>query len=60
MSNLIVKAKVKDFVVTAAGENMSVASDFADALNQEVQELVKKAIARARANGRKTIMSKDV
>ncbi|MFT4308002.1 MAG: DUF1931 domain-containing protein [Candidatus Woesearchaeota archaeon] len=60
MTNLIVKAKVKDFVVQAAGENMSVASDFADSLNDEVQELVKRAIARARANGRKTIMAKDV
>lgn len=60
MTNLIVKAKVKDFVLQAAGENLSVASDFSDALNEKVQELVKNAIGRARANGRKTIMAKDV
>ena len=52
---LIVKAKVKD----ACGD-MSVASDFVEALNEKVDELIKKALWRAKENGRRTVMGKDV
>ncbi len=53
--NVVVKAKIKE---VAQGAN--VASDFADALNVKVIELIKAAVARADANGRKTVMSKDL
>ena len=53
--SLVVKAKIKDF---AKGYN--VAGDLADALSKEVENLIKKAIARAESNGRKTVMAKDV
>lgn len=52
---LIIKAKVKE----ACGE-MSVASDFIETLNDKVDELVKKAIWRAKENSRRTVMGKDV
>lgn len=52
---LVVKAKVKEY---ATGYN--VASDFADALNEKAIELVKAAVKRAEANGRKTVMGKDL
>jgi histone H3/H4 len=52
---LVVKAKIKDI----AG-NYNVAGDFADALNKKVEQMVKDAIARAEANGRKTVMAKDL
>lgn len=52
---LIVKAKVKDY---AAGYN--VASDFSEALNEKAVELIKAAVKRAEANGRKTVMGKDL
>lgn len=53
--NLVVKAKIKE---VAKGSN--VASDFAEALNVKVVELVKAAVIRADANGRKTVMAKDL
>ncbi|MBI4448430.1 DUF1931 domain-containing protein [Candidatus Woesearchaeota archaeon] len=52
---LIVKAKIKDL----AGE-LSVASDFSDALNQKVEQVIKDACTRAQANGRRTVMAKDL
>lgn len=53
--SLVVKAKIKD---VAKGYN--VAGDLADALSKKVEELVKAACARAEANGRKTVMAKDI
>ena len=52
---LIVKAKVKEF---ATGYN--VASDFADTLDAKTAELIRAAVKRAEANGRKTVMGKDL
>ncbi|PIN81220.1 DUF1931 domain-containing protein [Candidatus Woesearchaeota archaeon CG10_big_fil_rev_8_21_14_0_10_30_7] len=52
---LIVRSKIKE----AAGDH-NVASDFADALDKKVQDLVKAACARADGNGRKTVMAKDL
>lgn len=53
--SIIVKSKIKELV---GGFNVS--GDFADALAKVVEELVKKSAARAEANGRRTIMSKDL
>ena len=53
--NLVVKAKIKD---VASGYN--VGGDVADALSAKVEELIKAACKRAEANGRKTVMGKDV
>lgn len=52
---LVVKAKIKEY---AAGYN--VASDFSDALNDKVVALIRDAVKRAEANGRKTVMGKDL
>jgi histone H3/H4 len=52
---LIVKAKVKD-----ACSGMSVSGDFPDVLNDKVNELVKKAVWRAKENGRRTVMGRDL
>lgn len=52
---IIVKAKIKD----VAGD-LSVASDFSDALNEKVEALVKDACKRAMANSRRTVMAKDL
>jgi len=52
---LVVKSKIKD----AAGDH-NVSSNFADALDKEVERLVKKACERAAANNRKTVMDKDL
>jgi histone H3/H4 len=52
---LVVKAKIKDVV-----GDYNVAGDFAEALDKIVRENVAKAVARAEANGRKTVMAKDL
>ena len=53
--SLVVKAKIKE-----VAEGYNVAGDFADALSDKVKELIKAAAGRAEANGRKTIMAKDL
>ncbi len=55
MVDIVVKAKVKEL---ASGYN--VAADFADEIDNQVKEMVKKAISRAKANGRRTVMAKDL
>ena len=52
---LVVKAKIKD-----VAKGMNVSGNFAEALSAEVESLVKKACARAEANGRKTVQAKDL
>ncbi|MFD1513933.1 MULTISPECIES: DUF1931 domain-containing protein [Halomarina] len=55
MADLIVKAAVKD-----ALDEMNVASDFYDALDEEVQELLDDAARRASENDRKTVQPRDL
>ncbi|PIY60233.1 DUF1931 domain-containing protein [Candidatus Woesearchaeota archaeon CG_4_10_14_0_8_um_filter_47_5] len=53
--SIIVFTKLKEMV-----GDMNVAGGFQNELDQQVRELVDKAVKRARANGRKTIMAKDL
>jgi histone H3/H4 len=55
MADLIVKAAVKD-----ALDDMNVASDFYDALDREVEELLEDASNRAQSNDRKTVQPRDL
>lgn len=55
MADLIVKAAVKD-----ALNDMNVASDFYDALDEEVQDLLDDAARRAGENDRKTVQPRDL
>jgi histone H3/H4 len=55
MSDLIVKAAVKD-----ALDDMNVSSDFYDALDEEVHELLEDAAERADQNDRKTVQPRDL
>ena len=55
MSDLIVKAAVKE----ALDEN-HVSGDFYDALDEEVEEILSDAAARADANDRKTVQPRDL
>ncbi len=52
---LIVKSNVKKH-----SEGFDVAAEFIEALDKEAQKLIKKAVERARANGRHTLMARDV
>ncbi|QLH82316.1 DUF1931 family protein [Halosimplex pelagicum] len=55
MSDLIVKAAVKEKL-----DDQNVASDFYDALDSEVEELLEDAAERAEANDRKTVQPRDL
>lgn len=52
---IVVKAKIKDIV---KGYNIS--GDFPDAVSRKVEKLILEACKRAEANGRKTVMIKDL
>ena len=53
--SIIVKSKLKEL---ASGHNIG--GDFADALDAKAKALVKDAAKRAEANGRRTVMAKDL
>ena len=55
MADLIVKAAVKEALA-----NQNVASDFYDALDKEVADLLAAAAQRARDNDRKTVQPRDL
>ncbi len=52
---VVVKAKLKDVI-----GDYNVAGDLAEELDKIVRELLKKAATRADANGRRTVMAKDL
>ncbi|MDZ7849825.1 MAG: DUF1931 family protein [Halodesulfurarchaeum sp.] len=55
MADLIVKAAVKE-----ALDDKNVSSDFYDALDERVDDLLADAGRRAEANGRKTVQPRDL
>lgn len=55
MSELIVKAAVKEEL-----DNVNVASDFYDALDEQVADLLNEAARRADDNDRKTVQPRDL
>jgi len=55
MADLIVKSAVKE-----ALEGHNVSADFYAALDEEVEELLEDAAARAEANDRKTVQPRDL
>jgi histone H3/H4 len=55
MSDLIVKAAVKEEL-----DDRNVASDFYEALDEEVSELLDDAAERAESNDRKTVQPRDL
>ncbi|WP_299334646.1 DUF1931 domain-containing protein [Haloplanus sp.] len=55
MADLIVKAAVKE-----ALQNKNVSSDFYNALDDEVEELLEDASRRAEQNDRKTVQPRDL
>jgi histone H3/H4 len=55
MTDLIVKAAIKEEL-----DDHNVSSDFYEALNEEVSELLEDAGDRAEANDRKTVQPRDL
>ena len=59
MSELVVKAKIKD-LAKVDEKPLNVSTDFYVEINKTVTEMIQKACQRAKANGRNTVMGKDV
>ena len=57
MARLVVQNAVRQ-AVRDSGCNC--AGDFSDALSERVSAMVKDAVTRAQANGRKTVQSRDL
>ena len=53
--SLIVRSQIKEYT-----KDMNVSGDFAEALSKKAERLIAEAIERAKANGRKTVQSKDL
>jgi len=53
--SVVVKSKIKEIA-----ETFNISNDFSEALDKEVRNIIKKAISRAEANGRRTVMPKDL
>lgn len=52
---LIINSNIKEAV-----PEMQVAAEVADALNKKVEDILKKAEGRAKANNRRTIFARDL
>lgn len=52
---LIVASNIKDAV-----KELQVSSDVPEALNKKVEEILKQASERAKANGRRTLYARDL
>lgn len=57
---LVSAAGVKQLIKNEFGDDFRVAGDLADGLHDKVEELLKDAAARAKANGRATIRPDDL
>ena len=55
MVDVLKKSGVRD-----AADGVNVGSDFYDALDDEVKELIDRAVERAEENGRRTVKARDV
>lgn len=55
MEDIIIKSKLKKII-----KDLNIGADVADALNKEVERILKKAEERARANGRRTLLGRDI
>lgn len=55
--NVVVASKLRE---TVRAQDIRMSSDFVEALNEEVHDLVTKAVARAKGNGRGTVRPTDL
>lgn len=62
MTGIIVKSKIREIVKELDLEKIvtNVAEEFEDALEKKVREDLKKAIERAKANQRRTLLARDL
>lgn len=57
---LTVRTQVKDILKESEIGIENISADFMDSLDEKVKQLVLDAVKRAKENGRRTVMGKDV
>ncbi len=57
---LVVRTQIKEILKEANAGVDQVAKDFPDKLEEKAKQLILDAIQRAKANGRRTIMGRDL
>ncbi|MBI4147206.1 DUF1931 domain-containing protein [Candidatus Woesearchaeota archaeon] len=60
MTNLVVRTQVKEILKESGLGLDNLSGDFMDTLDEKVKQLILDAAKRAKENGRRTIMGKDV
>jgi histone H3/H4 len=55
---LTIRSQVKELLKEAGTQNMS--ADFMDQLDKKVEQMILESVSRARENGRRTVMGKDL
>ena len=55
MTGIVVRTKIKEYV-----KDLNVAAEVGEALDKVVEELLKKGVERAKANGRRTLQARDL
>ena len=56
-NNIVIRSKLKE-IIRESG--LSISKDFAEKLDEKVYKIILDAINRAKANNRKTVMSRDL
>ena len=57
---LTVKTQVKEILKESGFRVENISNDFMDHLDEKVKQLILDAVRRAKENGRRTVMAKDV
>lgn len=57
---VVVRTQIKDILKDSGTDVDNIASDFYDKLDEKVKQLILESVRRAKENGRKTLMGKDV
>jgi len=57
---LTVRTQVKEILKEAGSGVQNISADFMDTLDEKVKQLVMESVKRAKDNGRRTVMGKDI
>ena len=62
MTGIIVKTKIKEIVKAVDEENLvnNISDEVGPALDKKVEEILKRAVQRAKANQRRTLFARDL
>ena len=60
MTTTVVRTQIKDILKESGLGVENISADFLDRLDEKVKELILESVKRAKENGRRTVMGKDV